>query len=61
MSQIEDFGDDDTTQTVGPIAKNNIDTKQKPTKQLNYQHPQNNGPIMKNNDEQENDKTNEKV
>ena len=61
MSQIEDFGDDDTTQTVGPITKNNIDTKQKSTRPLNYQQPKNNGPIMKNNDEQENDNTNEKV
>ena len=39
----------------------NIDTKQKSTRPLNYQQPKNNGPIMKNNDEQENDNTNEKV
>jgi hypothetical protein len=61
MSQIEDFGDDNTTQTVGPITKNNVDTKSKSTKPLNYQQPKNNGPIMKNNNEEENENTNEKV
>jgi hypothetical protein len=62
MSQIEDFGNDDTTQTVGPITKNNVDIKSKSTKPLNYQQPKNNGPVMKNNNnEEENENTNEKV
>lgn len=61
MSQIEDFGDDNTIQTVGPIKKDNIDTKQKQKTKLNYQQPKNNGPIMKNNNEEENENTNEKV
>ena len=42
-------------------AADNIDIKSKTTKPLNYQQPKNNGPVMKNNNEEENENTNEKV
>jgi hypothetical protein len=53
MSQIEDFGDEETTQTVGPITRKNVDTKQPKSGKLNYQNPKNNGPVLKNNNEEE--------
>ena len=46
---------------MGPITKSNIDTKQTRKEKLNYQQPKNNGPIMKNNNEEEIENIEEKV
>lgn len=47
MSQIEDFGDEEITQTVGPITKNNTEVTNNKNEKLNYDNPKNNGPIFK--------------
>ena len=66
MSQIEDFGDENTTQTVGPITKNNTgDSAQRQTSnKLNYSYPKSNGPQYKDNmntnTEDDNEKENNK-
>lgn len=51
MSTIKNFGDNNDTQTEGPINKNNIETSNinQPVKQqTSYKNVQNNGPITKN-------------
>ena len=55
MSQIDDFGDNQTTQTVGPITKGNVETKEQRREKLNYSKPKNNGPVFKNNNAEENE------
>lgn len=48
MSKIKDFGDKETTQSVGPIKKGNIDINNNQTEtELNYQTANNNGPLYK--------------
>lgn len=47
MSQIKDFGDDETTQTVGPVTKDNIETIKPNNKKPNYSQVRQNGPRFK--------------
>lgn len=52
LSQVQNFGDNITTQTVGPVMKNNTETRNSNT-QTNYSGIAKNGPIYKNTAEEE--------
>lgn len=53
MSRVHNFGDDQETQTVGPVRKGNADTApQQQPKQMNYTAALNNGPLYKQNIQQ---------
>lgn len=48
MSRINRFGDDNMSQTVGPVRKDNTETSQENnSSKLNYQKASNNGPVYK--------------
>ena len=52
MSRVQNFGDEQDTQTVGPVRKGNTETMpQEPTK-VNYRTALNNGPLYKQNMQQ---------
>ena len=53
MSKIDDFGDDNDMQTVGPIRKGNTEVKPQNYKKPNYNTASNNGPIYKQNMKQQ--------
>ena len=62
MQKITDFGDTTTQQTVGPVAKDNLETKQQNNRKLDYSQAKMNGPQLKqniNNKEQEDLEDNE--
>lgn len=55
MSRVTDFGDDNSSETVGPVRKGNTETStEEPTRQLNYSGAINNGPMYKQNMQQQN-------
>lgn len=47
MSQVQNFGDDKSTQTVGPVFKQGTEVRQAPEQNMNYSKPANNGPVYK--------------
>lgn len=47
MSKINDFGDENDVQTVGPVRKGNTETKPQNIRKPNYNMASNNGPIYK--------------
>lgn len=50
MSQVRDFGDQETTQTVGPVRRGNTETNTiEKNNALNYKTALNNGPMYKQN------------
>ena len=53
MSKINDFGDDNDMQTVGPIRKGNTELNPQNDKKPNYNTASNNGPIYKQNMKQQ--------
>lgn len=57
MSQVQNFGDDVSTQTVGPVTKNNTETRNTVV-QPKYNGIAKNGPVYKNTPEEEPAETN---
>jgi len=63
MQQVQNFGDENATQTVGPITKGNIETRNNNSR-VSYNKISNNGPIYKDNtsqEEPENTKPNDEI
>ena len=47
MSQVQNFGNDKSTQTVGPVFKQGTEVRKAPEQNMNYSKPANNGPVYK--------------